>query len=185
MEAGAGLVPPAGGEQHVEWAEVVQSREAASGEHVYTVAAQTDAEGLLYLSVTVEREADGTLRLADYPALVGAPASAGAAPQLHLREVEEPALATVVERAIRNYLAGSAEDLAADLTGRARVSLPAIALSLESVQRLDWTEVGRSVLAVVHAQDARGTEYVLAYELDVDRTQGRWEISAVQTDPDS
>jgi hypothetical protein len=41
------------------------------------------------------------------------------------------------------------------------------------------------VLATVAAQDARGVRYTLAYELDVLREQGRWEVSAVQMDPDA
>jgi hypothetical protein len=71
------------------------------------------------------------------------------------------------------------------LTSSAQVSLPAAALSLESVQRLDWAPGEGAVLAVLQAQDARGTQYTLAYELDVSRVQGRWEISAIQTDPDA
>ncbi len=100
------------------------------------------------------------------------------------REVNEPALATVVGRALRNYLSASGSELAADLTSEAHVSLPAAALSLESVQHLDWAPGVGAVLAVVQAQDARGARYTLAYELDVARVQGRWEVSAIQTDPD-
>ena len=48
-----------------------------------------------------------------------------------------------------------------------------------------WAEAGRTVTAVVQAQDERGVEYLLAYELDVARQQGRWEVAAIQTDPDS
>jgi len=55
MESGAGLVIPASGAQRVEWAEVVQAREPSRREHVYTVAAQTDDSGLIYLTVSVER----------------------------------------------------------------------------------------------------------------------------------
>lgn len=185
MEPGAGFQPPGRGEQQVEWDEVVQEREPASGEHVYTVAAQTDTAGLLYLTVSVIRGEDGGLALAGYPALVGAPASGPAQAPVHMREVGDPALATVVERALRNYLNSSPGELAADLTSGARVSLPGLALSLESVQRLDWSPDGRSVMAVVQAQDARDAQYTLAYELDVANRQGRWEVSAIQMDPDA
>lgn len=184
VEADAGLGLPASGQQRVDWAEVVQGREPAIGEHVYTVAAQTDTAGLLYLAVSVARTADGRLALAGYPAFVGAPATAPARPRGQLAEVGDRALATVAERALRNYLAASAGELAADLTAGARVSLPAQSLSLETVQRLDWSPDRRSVLAVVQASDARGAQYTLAYELDVARAQGRWEISAVQMNPD-
>jgi hypothetical protein len=185
MEPDVGLRLPARGEQRVEWAEVVQTREPLAGEHVYTVAAQTDTAGLLYVTVGVVRTVNGSLALAGYPAFVGAPASGPASSPGRLREVADPALVTIVERALRNYLGASAGELAADLTSGARVSLPTLALDLQSVQRLDWCPDGRSVLAVVQAQDGRGVQYLLAYELDVVRLQGRWEVSAVQTDPNA
>jgi Conjugative transposon protein TcpC len=185
IDPDAGLQPPASGEQRVEAAEVVQGRESAPDEHVYTVAAQTDDAGLLYLTVSVLRTAEGSLALGGYPAFVGAPASGPAQTQAHLREVGEPVLVTVLERALRNYLAASASELAADLTASAHVSLPAAALTLESVQRLDWAPSAGAVLAVVAAADACGPHYTLAYELDVARVEGRWEISAIQMDPDT
>lgn len=183
MESDAGLKLPVSGEQRVEWAEVVQAREPMPGEHVYTVAAQTDAAGLLYLTVSVVRTVNQGLALAGYPAFVGAPTFGPARSPAHLREVVDRELVTVVERALRNYLAASGGELAADLTSGARVSLPALALDLLSVQRLDWCPDGTSVLAVVEAQDSRGVHYQLTYELDVVRLQGRWEVAAVQTDP--
>jgi hypothetical protein len=185
MDPGAGLQPPLSGEQRVQSTEVVQEREPEPGEHTYTVAAQTDDAGLQYLTVNVLRTAAGSLALGGYPAFVGAPASAPAQTQAHLREVDEPSLATVVGRALRNYLSASASELAADLTSTARVSLPSTPLSLESVQSLDWTPGPGAVLAVVRAQDAHRAQYTLAYELDVERVQGRWEVSAIQTNPDA
>jgi len=185
METAAGLQLPANGEQHVEWAEVVQARTPAPGEQVYTVAAQTDTAGLLYLTVPVAQTLAGGLALAGYPAFVGAPAAEPAQLPAHMREVSNPELATVVQRALRNYLAASSSELAADLSSGARVSLPSQPLTLESVQRLDWAQEGSAVVATVQAQDSRGVRYALAYELDVLHEQGRWEISAVQTDPDA
>jgi hypothetical protein len=183
IEPDAGLVPPQSGQQRVEWVDVVQAREPTPGEHVYTIEAQTDTAGLVYLTVSVTRSSGGRLELAGYPAFVGAPAAGPAQGGLRLREVTDTALATVVERALRNYLADSSGELSADLTSGARVSLPALALNLESVRRMDWLPAGTSVLAVVQAQDGRGVQYTLAYELDVVRSQGRWEVSAVQMDP--
>jgi hypothetical protein len=185
MEPDAGIELPRSGEQRVEWDEVVQAREPQRGEHIYTVAAQTDTAGLLYLTVGVTRTNDGSLALMGYPAFVGAPASAHAEDGEHLREVSEPALATVVQRALRNYLAPAPTELAADLAVAAHVSLPGLALSLQAVQRLDWSSYGSTVLAVVQAQDARGVQYTLAYEVEVVRAQGRWEVAAVQMDPDT
>jgi hypothetical protein len=186
MDAGAGLQPPPSGEQRVQWAQVVQQRSPLAEEIVYTVAAQTDTAGLLYLTVSVLRKPGGTLALAGYPAFVGPPVSGPAQTDAdgRLREVSEPALTTVVERALRNYLAGSPSELAADLAPGARVSPPGIELALQSLQSLQWAPGVGVVLALVQAQDQRGASYTLAYELDVLRAQGRWEISAIQMDPD-
>ncbi len=86
---------------------------------------------------------------------------------------------------MRNYLAGSASELAADLAPGARVSLPGEGLALQSLQSLQWAPGAGAVLAVVQAQDQRGAQYTFSYELDVARAQGRWEIAAIQMDPDS
>jgi hypothetical protein len=185
MEPEAGLQPPENGEQQVLWTQVVQARTSASGEQLYTVAAQTDTAGLLYLSVGVVREANGALALDGYPAFVGAPAATSATAPAHLHEVEEPALATVVTRALRNYLACAESELDADLAAGARVSLPSQTLTLQSLDSLDWLVYGRSVLATLRARDGHGTQYTLAYELGVQLSVGRWEISAIQTNPDS
>jgi hypothetical protein len=185
MEVEAGLQPPERGEQQVLWTQVVQAREAASGEHLYTVAVQTDSAGLLYLAVAVVREADGALALAGYPAFVGAPVSTVSAVVGHLREVEDPTLQTVVTRALRNYLGRAESELAADLAADAHVSLPGIALSMQSLDGLYWSPDDRSVLATVRAYDERGAHYTLTYELDVLSSAGRWEISAIQMNPDT
>jgi hypothetical protein len=187
MDGDAGLQPPAGGEQRVKWTQVVQQRFPLAGEIVYTVAAATDTAGLLYLTVSVLSKPGGALALAGYPAFVGPPASGPAQSDAggRLREVSEPELSTVVERALRNYLAGSPSELAADLAPGTRVSLPGIELALQSLQSLQWAPGAGAVLALVQAQDQRGASYTLAYELDVLRAQGRWEISAIQMDPDT
>ena len=91
MEAGAGLVLPAGGEQQVEWAEVVQAREPTPGTHVYTVAAQTDTAGLLYLTVAVERDRGRRARAGGLSGVRRARRRPAPRSFLrHLREVSEP-----------------------------------------------------------------------------------------------
>jgi hypothetical protein len=185
MEPAAGLRLPPSGEQRVEWLEVVQARQPVPDVHVYTVAAQTDTAGVLYLSVPVERERDGTLALAGYPAFVGSPSYVPARLPSQLRDVTDVVLATVVERGLRNYLSGSEANLDADLASGARVSLPGLGLELDSVAHLYWAAGGGAVLALVQAHDARGVRYSLAYEVDVTQAGGRWEIAAVQMDPNS
>ncbi len=180
----AGFVPPPRGEQHVDWAEVVQSREPAAGTHVYTVAAETSS-GLLYLTVGVTRAAEGKLALTGYPAFVGAPASQPASPATSQRPVEDAALETVIARGLGNYLAGSGSELASDLAPGAIVAPPAVPLRLISVGRQVWAPGGGSVMATVQASDRGGGRYTLTYEIDVIQVHGRWEISAVQTQPDA
>jgi hypothetical protein len=41
------------------------------------------------------------------------------------------------------------------------------------------------VRAVVQARDARGVQYTLDYELDVAVVGGRWEVGAIQMNPDT
>jgi hypothetical protein len=184
MALDAGLVLPATGAQHVAWAEVVQQRVERPGVHVYTVAAQTDAAGLVYLAVSVVRTADGSVALSGYPAFVGAPANARSLPTAHASAVTDRGLASVVRRALRNYLASSREELAADLARGADVAVPGLALTLDAIQSLDWSGDRRTVLAVVQAHDGRGTRYTLGYEMDVVDADGRWEIAAVEMEPD-
>jgi Conjugative transposon protein TcpC len=185
LEPAAGFLPPATGAQRVEWAEVVGSREAAPGQTVYTVAAETRPVGLLYLTVGVTRTQAGNLALTGYPALVGPPASQASISSPVLRPIEDPGLQLVVKRALTNYLAGAGTDLAADLTSGAAVSAPTLPLELESISREGWAPAGGSVVATVQAEEERGARYTLTYELDVTRAQGRWEVSAIQTDPDA
>ena len=184
LEPDAGLQPPTLGEQQVQWTDVVQEREATPDEHVYTVAAQTNTTGLLYLAVSIVRAASGALELASYPAFIGAPLTAPAHVGQPPAEVREPALHMVVERALRNYLGSSPSELAADLTGNAEISLPPQALTLEDMQRLNWSSEGSdAVSAIVQARDARGTRYTLVYDVDVARIATRWEISAIEMNP--
>jgi hypothetical protein len=184
MEVEAGFQPPEEGSQHVQWTQVVQASDITPGKRNYTIAVQTDTGGLLYLSVGVIHESEGRLALAGYPALVGPPAVSAAASPERLREVEGQALVTVVRRALRNYLTRAESELAADLAADAHVSLPATTLVLESLETLDWSAGNRSVLAVLRAGDRHGAQYTLAYELQVVTVAGRWEITAIQTNPD-
>jgi hypothetical protein len=184
MAAQVGAQLAANGSEQTQWVQVVQERHGPLGERIYTLAAETDAAGLLYMTVGVLRERTGALALAGYPAFVGAPASARAEDVVEgLRDVEDGQLAAVLERALRNYLDGAASELAADLAESAQVSLPTLPLTLESVEQLKWAPGNGAVFAVLQASDRRGTRYTLEYELDVRRVATRWEISAIQMDP--
>jgi hypothetical protein len=184
MTPDAGLRLPAEGSEKVEWAEVVQDRVLEAGTHVYTVAAQIGGRGVVCLAVEVTRGADGRLALSGYPAFVGAPARVGARFVRNGPAMTDPALAVVVGRALRNYLAGSVEDLDADLSPGARVAMPSWSLKLDAIPQLVWSQDRRSVVATVQAHDGRAARYTLGYELDVADADGRWEISAIEMDPE-
>ncbi|HEX5310095.1 MAG TPA: conjugal transfer protein [Solirubrobacteraceae bacterium] len=179
MEAEAGFQPPQAGSQRVLWTQVVQASAGAAGER-YTVAVQTDASGLLYLGIGVRRLAGGALALSGYPAFVGPPPIAAAAPLPPSREVQDGALVTVATRALRNYLAGQASELAADLAPGVQVSPPSPSLTLESLYALEWLHAGSSLYALVHANDRAGGSYALAYRLGLADAAGRWEITAIE-----
>jgi hypothetical protein len=185
MEPDGGVILPPEGGQTVEWAEVVQAREPVRGQHLYTIAAQLDPGGLEYLTVGLTRTADGALTLSGYPAFVGPPALVAATAASHLRQVSNPVLEVVVRRGLANYLSGSLAELDADLASGARVSLPLAVLQLQDVERMSWTTGPGSLLAIVRAVGQNGVRYTLSYEVEVVRSQGRWEILAIQMDPDA
>jgi hypothetical protein len=170
--------------QRVRWADVVADR-VVGGAHTVVVAADTDRRGLVHIAVTVARGGGGALRILGAPALVGGPLLDDADPEPDGRrsEVADPALTEVCRRALENYLAGNARNLAADLSATARVSLPDLALRLERMRDLRWTVDGRSVVAAVEARDGDGVRYRLRYAIDVVRVEDRWEIAALATDP--
>jgi len=179
-----GFGAPTRGSARVLWDEVVQARAVGPDEHLYTVELDTGAAELTYLSVDVIRTASGALQLGRYPALVGPPLVAPAAGLLGggIGGVSDPSLSAVIGRGLRNYLAGSQANLAADLAPGTVVSPPSDPLTVDQIQGLRVERDG-DVLATLVAHDADGTSYTLTYELEVVRSAGRWLIAAIQTDP--
>ncbi len=172
---GAGLAPDAGltptrGRQFVRWVEVASDQRALTGGRVITVAASVSGQRLpLYLAVSVGHPRGGSLQLLGYPSLVGAPSIAATAAPRPRESVSDPALSEVVERVLRNYLAGTAQELKADLAGGAEVTLPTRRLRLIEVQQIVWVGAPGSgaVLATLSASDSGGTNYTLSYELGI------------------
>jgi len=161
---------PAHGSQEVLWTEVASDQRALAGGRVITVAAGVSTQRLpLYLAVSVRHDDGAPLQLVGYPALIGAPAIASPAAPPSRDPVTDPALSEVVERVLRNYLAGAAPDLKADLAGAAQITLPTAQLHLEEVEQLVWLDGPNSgaVLATLTATDARGATYALSYELGI------------------
>ena len=166
--------------QSVSWTAVI-GEQASGAQTLVTVAAQTSA-GLEYLSVPVARDAGGFLFVSSYPALVGPPASDPSASVPAPRQVNDPALQTVVARAVTNYLAGNQANLLADLTPNALVSLPVQHMTVTQTQPATWVLPGREVAIQVTANDARGDALTLSYDLNVEKLD-RWYVQSIQVDP--
>jgi hypothetical protein len=179
-----GLGQPARGSERVVSAEIVQADRVGPGEHAYTVELDTGRPSLTYLSVDVVHAAGGARQLGRYPALVGPPlvAPATTLDGRSVGPISDRSLSAVVGRGLRNYLAGSHTNLAADLAPAAVVSTPADPLTVDQIGQPRVAPDG-GVLTTVVAHDSRQTSFTLTYEMDVTRTAGRWLIAAIQTDP--
>lgn len=156
------------GEQRVLWAEVASDQPALVGGRAITIAAGVSSQRVpVYLAVTVRHPAGQALALVGYPSFVGAPSVDIDSGVASGEAVSDPAVAEVVERVIRNYLERSPANLKADLTSDAVVTLPTVALRVQSVVGVVWVGAPGSgaVLITVTAADARGATYTLAYEL--------------------
>lgn len=169
LSSGGGFTA-ASGSQRVLWAEVASDQPALAGGRVITVAAAVSSRRLpLYLAVTVRHESRQPLALVGYPSLVGAPAVDTEAGEPSRPAVTDRAVSEVVDRVLRNYLAGAAPDLKADLSAGADVTLPTIQLQVREVEQILWVAQAGSgaVLATVSASDAGGNSYTLTYELGI------------------
>jgi len=166
---GAGFTPAAGA-QRVVWTVVASDQRALAGGRVITVAAQVSSQRLpLYLAVSVRHDPGRPLELIGYPSVVGAPTVNPRVTPPARSAVTEPAVLQVVDRVLRNYLAGAATNLKADLTADAAVTLPTLRLSVQSVDQTLWVNGPGSgaVLATLTAIDRRGNTYTLTYELGI------------------
>lgn len=167
IDRSAGAFPEAG-RQEVLWAEVASDQPALVGGRVITIAAGVSTQAApLYLAVPVRHPPERPVSLAGYPSFVGAPLVDSTGSASSYPEVSDPAVEEVVGRVLRNYLAGSAENLKADLTDEAEVTLPTVDLQLESVDQLAWLggDGSGAVLATVLAHDAHRVIYTLTYEV--------------------
>lgn len=175
-----GLTPVAGSAEQVQWLAIAGERRRADGGHDYTVAADTSSGVVRYVEVAVARGAGGGEVLARYPALVAGPTPerANALDGASWPAVTNRAVVAVLDRALRNYLDSSNQNLAADLAPGALVEPVPPGLSLRSVQRLALERSG-AVLATVVAGDAAGSAFTLGYEISLEELGGRWEIARI------
>jgi hypothetical protein len=178
----AGMTPASGSAEAVRWLALAGERDGPDGERDYTVAAGTGDGAVRYLGVAVGSDTDGGAVLERYPSLVAGPKpiAAGALDGAGLPTVTNAAVVAVLERAMRNYIDASDENLAADLAAGAVVAPVAAGLSLRSVVRLA-VEPSGAALATVVAADSSGDLFTLSYELTLRLFGGRWEITRIQS----
>jgi hypothetical protein len=167
--AGAGFAADHGSRE-VLWEDVASDQPALQGGRAITVAAQvSDMSAPIFLAITVRHEPGRPLSVVGYPALVGAPAIDTHPAEPARDAVTDPEVAQVVGRVLRNYLAGSATDLRADLTDDAQVTLPTVSLRVDRVGPIEWVSGPGSgaVLATAVATDEEGATWTLTYELGI------------------
>lgn len=160
---------------------VAQVAPRPDGSRVVVVQSQMSTGAVLWLAVRVQRSKNREVQIVGSPAIVGPPAVAPASesPAGGRTSVDDPQIREVITRALRNLLGGRVDDLRADLTPSARISVPPSPLSLVQLSALEWTEEGSSVLARVRVTDADSVEMDLDYELDLFRnSDSRWLVAA-------
>jgi hypothetical protein len=183
QDGNGGLEPADGTSQSVSWTAVAGTRKVDGGEQVLIAAGTSN--GQLHLSVPVSRNDQGFLGVAGFPAVVGPPPVNTTDPARASgteRDVEDEGLLRVAQRAVTNFLAGEQENLLADLTPDAVVSLPELRLRVTDVRRTTWVTPQKTVAVEVEAQDARGDDWTLRYLLEV-RLSDRWFVRSLHLDP--
>jgi hypothetical protein len=187
LDQDAGVQLPDQGSDRVRFAQVVAQGPGAGGTR-YTVQADTSADGTMYLAVTVTRSTSGALELVGTPAVVGAPMIAGpvADPAQNGQQVSDPAVSTVVSRAVTHYLQGDGQDLQPDLANGTSVPVPNATLSRIQVEQIAWLDQGRSVGVDVQASDRAGATYTLHYTISLAQQPSagggsRWFVSSIES----
>jgi Conjugative transposon protein TcpC len=138
-----------------------------------------------YLAVPVGRDPQGALAVYDLPSFeappgrASLPATQGEPPT----GVERSQIEDVVDRFLRAFLAGRADEL--DYLAPTGARLGALGAPLEAVGMASLVQVGpgtadaREVLATIRARDAEaGVVYALRYRLQLVR-EDRWYVAAV------
>lgn len=185
LDQDAGLEPPATGSDRVRFAEVLGDLPQNASRQI-TVEADTTALGTVYLSLTLTSAASGALELVGLPALVGPPAIAAAVSDSSDdgKQISDPAVTSVVSRALSNYLKGDASDLQPDLAPGAEVRVPAAGLGSIQVEQINWASPGHSVGVDVQASDA-GATLTLHYTVSLTRqgpAEDRWFVSGIDSE---
>ncbi len=179
----AGMSPQ--GSQTVLWAEPVQEQRPPSGGEIVTVAAQTStASAPQYIAVAVERSPSGALAIANYPSFVGPPAIDQEYSTPDQAAVSAAGLTAMVTRVVTNYLSDNSQNLQADLTPDAQVTLPTVALTVQRVTSVTWAQPDDAVEVQLTAEDPAHSIFSLAYLIGVTQRE-RWYATSIEVNPAS
>jgi hypothetical protein len=170
------------GRQTVAWTAVSRDEAAAGGGRRITVLADT-SNGPLALAVTLRAERTAAPRIVGFPAIVGIPPAVEEPDDSDSDPVNDGALGTMAIRALRNFLAGRRDGLAADLMPGSVVVVPEIEMRLLSVEELTWSQRGRAIYAVARVGLGTGGGLTLGYEIGVAREANRWFVRWIETQP--
>jgi hypothetical protein len=132
------------------------------------------------LLVPVAAGTGGNLTVTDYPALSALAARGTARAEQFVDQIDDSQLEGVVQRALGNYLAGNATDLAADLAPGAHVTTPDQTGRLLAIDELAWQQPGRTAAVLADAQLRDGGRARLRFHLAV-HLDGRWFVAAINT----
>jgi Conjugative transposon protein TcpC len=178
LESGAGYDPPARGSQTAVWTAAIRDEAVRHGLRIITVAAETTNSPYV-VSVPVQRDRWGRLAVSRYPALVGAPPLAKDAAAEEGQPVGDAQLASVVRRAVSNYLTLQAANLRADLDGQVLIAPPARRMRVDAVEAPNW--LGRGRVETLVRASADGASWTLSYEVGVVK-RDRWYVRSIETD---
>jgi hypothetical protein len=113
---------------------------------------------------------------------VGPPAVSERYAAASQQSVGDNGLVAMVTRLITNYLDDDAQDMQADLTPGARVSLPTAALSVQHVASVTWVRANTLVDVQVTARDSAQSTFSLSYEVGVTERE-RWYATSIAVNP--
>lgn len=180
LDPDAGLAPTPGRRSRVSW--TVAGVPRAAGGAVWSVDVLAGLQDGTRTTMSIPVHARGNaMAVVDYPALVALGTRATDAPARSWNTpVEDAGLERVVQRALRNYLAGRAGDLQADLAPGSRVITPERTSRLITVEELAWKTPGREVAALVVVELPDRSRMRLRLHLSV-RRDGRWFVAGLNT----
>jgi hypothetical protein len=178
VDLSGAVQPGADQSQQVTWTAVSSHAPGPGDSTLVTVAVALAGDPVLrYLAVPVSQGPGGAVAVTGEPGLVAPPAHDERQPPSTGDDVEDGALRSVLVRALRAYLDGDADELAADLLPGSQAAVPQAPLALEQTESITWASRDEIEVDVL-ARDGRGADYALRYLVSV-ALRDRWYVAAI------